>query len=151
MKKFLNEFKAFALKGNVMNLAVGVIIGAAFQNVINSLTSNILSPIIGLFTGQNFDSLEVGVLGVSIKYGAFITSVVNFFIMALVVFLLIKTMNTLLSLNKKDDALATATTQKCPYCVSEIDINATRCPHCTSNLEKKPPQDEGAGTTVVKG
>jgi large conductance mechanosensitive channel len=99
MKNFFDEFKAFALKGNVMNLAVGVIIGAAFQSVVASLTDNILSPIIGLFTGQNFDGLQVEFLGVSLRYGAFITSVINFFIMAFVVFLLVKLMNKIDSLS----------------------------------------------------
>ena len=132
MKKFFTEFKEFALKGNAINLAVGIIIGAAFQGVVTSLTNNILSPIIGVFTGQNFDSLEVNFFEVSIKYGAFITSVVNFVLMAFVVFLMVRAMNRVLALNKKEPA--PPTTRKCPYCMTEIDINATRCPHCTSNI-----------------
>lgn len=136
MKKFLQEFKSFAMKGNVMDLAVGVIIGAAFQGVVNSLTENILSPVIGLFTKQNFDSLHLEILGVTIGYGAFITSVINFLIMAFVVFLLIKVMNRVMSSGKKAPEAAAPTTKKCLYCLSEINIKATRCPACTSQLEE---------------
>jgi len=134
MKKFLNEFKDFALKGNVLNLAVGVIIGASFQGVVNSLTENILSPIIGLLTRQNFDSLTLEVLGITLKYGAFITSVINFIIMAFVVFMLVRIMNKILTIGH-DKQTAPLTTKKCNYCFSEIDIQATRCPACTSLLE----------------
>jgi large conductance mechanosensitive channel len=133
MKKFLNEFKEFALKGNVMDLAIGVIIGAAFQNVVSALTSNILSPIIGLFVGQNFDGLSVKVLGVTIQYGAFITSVINFIIMAFVVFLIVKMLNKV-SASKKSDAAKEPDTQTCPYCCREIPAKAIRCPECTSQL-----------------
>ena len=135
MKKFLKEFRDFAFKGNVMNLAVGVIIGAAFQGVVSSLTENILSPIIGLFTKQNFDSLKLEVFGVTLKYGAFITSIINFIIMAFVVFLLIRIMNIILALEKKEPEVIKPTKKHCPYCCSEIDIKATRCPACTSQLE----------------
>lgn len=135
MKNFLNEFKQFALQGNVMNLAVGVIIGAAFQSVVTSLTDNILSPIIGLFTGQNFDALMIEAFGITLKYGAFITSVINFLIMAFVVFLLVRTMNRVMSIGRKPEPELVPTTKKCPYCMSDIDISALRCPHCTSQLE----------------
>jgi len=135
MKKFLNEFKTFALKGNVLNLAVGVIIGAAFQGVVSSLTDNILSPIIGLLTRQNFDSLMLEVLGITLKYGAFITSIINFIIMAFVVFLLVRLMNKILTIGH-DKEKAPLAKKKCGYCFSEIDINATRCPACTSILVK---------------
>ena len=135
MKKFMKEFKEFVLKGNVLNLAVGVIIGVAFQGVIGSLTDNIISPVIGLFSGQNFDTLQVEVLGATITYGAFITSVINFIIIALVVFLMIKFTNKMLSLGQKEEEEAEPTTKKCTFCMSEIDIEATRCPHCTSHLE----------------
>jgi len=135
MKKFLTEFKEFALRGNVMNLAVGVIIGGAFQGVVKSLTDNILSPIIGLFTGQNFDNLELAVVGVVIKYGAFLTSVINFFIMAFVVFLLVKGMNRIVE--PKVEAKKEPQKSTCPYCLSEINKAATRCPACTSKLEAK--------------
>jgi len=135
MRKFMKEFRDFAFKGNVMNLAVGVIIGAAFQGVVSSLTENILSPIIGLFTKQNFDSLKLEVLGITLKYGAFITSLINFIIMAFVVFLLIRFMNTVMSSDKKEpEAPKPPEKKQCTFCFSEIDIKATRCPACTSQL-----------------
>jgi large conductance mechanosensitive channel len=145
MKQFLQEFKNFALKGNVMNMAVGVIIGASFQGVVTSLTQNILSPIIGLFAKQNFDSLVLKFWDVEIKYGAFITSVANFFIMAFVIFLMVRAMNAFrdLSDKKRKEFLsppppppppAPPSVKKCPYCFSEIDIKASRCPHCTSQI-----------------
>ena len=134
MKKFFHEFREFALKGNVMDLAVGVIIGAALKAVVTSLTDNILSPIIGLFTGQNFDGLEWVFLGVNLKYGAFITNVIDFIIMAFVVFLLVKLMNKLSSLTSKADSTEEAPKRKCPFCLTEIPDEATRCPACTSSL-----------------
>ena len=133
-KNFLREFNAFALRGNVMSLAVGVIIGSAFQSVVGSLTENVLSPIIGLFTRQNFDSLELGVFGITLRYGAFITSVINFIIMAFVVFLLVRAMNKLLTLGeqKKEPAVPA---RLCPYCKTTLHPEATRCPACTSGVE----------------
>ena len=131
MKKLLKEFKDFALKGNVLNLAVGVIIGAAFQGVVSSLTENILSPIIGLLMRQNFDSLKLEVLGITLKYGAFITSVINFLIMAFVVFMIVRAVNRILAIGQGKPL---PTKKKCGYCLSEIDIRATRCPACTSQL-----------------
>jgi large conductance mechanosensitive channel len=130
MKKFLNEFKEFAFKGNVINLAVGIIIGAAFQNIVTSLTTNILSPLVNLFVGRNFDSLETTVLGVGIQYGAFITSIINFLIMAFVIFLLVKGMTKIMSINAKSPV-----TRKCPFCMTDINIKATRCPACTSHID----------------
>ncbi len=135
MKKFFQEFKEFALQGNVMNLAIGVIIGAAFQGVVSSLTDNILSPIIGLLTRQNFDTLSVEFLGVNLQYGAFLTAVINFLIMAFVVFLLMRAINRLTS-PKKKEAPAEPATKTCPFCQSEISAKAVRCPHCTSQLEE---------------
>lgn len=135
MKKFLHEFKEFALRGNVMDLAVGVIIGAAFQKIVNSLVTDIITPLIGLFAKQDFNDLVFNVLGVDIKYGAFITNVLNFIIMAFIVFLIVKGMNAVASFGKKKEtAEEEVTTKACPYCFSEIDIKATRCPHCTSVL-----------------
>jgi large conductance mechanosensitive channel len=133
MKKLFNEFREFAFKGNVMDLAVGVLIGAAFQGVVSSLTSNILSPIIGLFTQRNFDMLELNIFGVDIRYGAFATSVVNFLIMAFVIFLLVKAMS-LAGIRRDLPAEQKPPSRKCPYCIGEIDEAATRCPHCTSAL-----------------
>ncbi len=93
MKKFLEEFKEFALKGNVMDMAVGVIIGAAFQNIVSSLVSDIISPLLGTFAGMNFDSLSVNINGANLAYGKFITAVINFVIMAFVLFMIVKTLN----------------------------------------------------------
>ena len=135
MKKFLAEFKEFALRGNVIDLAVGVIIGAAFQNIVDALTSNIISPLLGLFANTNFDSLAAEVAGVTIQYGAFITAIINFIIMAFILFLLIKAMNTLTSIGHSEEP-AEPTTKECPFCKSEIPIGATRCGHCTSVLEE---------------
>jgi len=138
LKSFLKEFKEFALKSNAMALAVGVIIGGAFQGVVTSLTDNILSPIIGLFAGGNFDSLDISILGVTIKYGAFITSIVNFFIIAFVVFIMIKWMNKLVSSVKKEEpspSVPEVPPRLCPYCKTTLHADATRCPACTSKLD----------------
>jgi len=135
MRKFLNEFKEFALRGNVMNLAVGIIIGVAFQNLVSSLTDNILSPILGLFLNQNFDAWQFTIFGAEIRYGAFITSLINFIIMAFVVFLIVKAMNRLTCIMKKPAETTPPTTQSCPFCTTEISIKATRCPACTSQLK----------------
>ena len=140
MKELIREFKTFILRGNAINLAVGVIIGAAFGGIVTSLTENIISPIIGLFTGQNFDGLVLQFLGVTLKYGAFLTSVINFVIIAFVVFLLVKLMNKLISLSE-DPQKKTPTVRKCPYCLTEIALEATRCPACTSMLPDLPTQE----------
>ena len=132
MKKFLREFKSFALKGNVMNLAVGVIIGSAFQGVVNSLTQNILSPIIGIFAGVSFEAMHIEIFGVDIRYGAFATTVINFIIMAFVVFLIVKLMNKLAE--GPDDKKVEVATKTCSFCFTEINAAAVRCPACTSNL-----------------
>lgn len=136
MSKFLSEFKEFALRGNVLDLAVGVIIGGAFQGVVNSLVQDIISPIIGLFANQDFSNLVITIGGVQVKYGSFITALINFIIMAFVIFLIVKGMNKLASLGKHEEVAATEepTTKVCPYCCSEIPISATRCPNCTSEL-----------------
>lgn len=137
MKKFLQEFKEFALRGNVMDLAVGVIIGGAFQGIVKSLTEDMISPLIGLFAKTDFSDMALTVLGVQIKYGSFITAVINFLIMAVLIFLLVKGMNKLASLGHHEAAAPTEpTTKTCPFCCSEIAIAATRCPHCTAELEK---------------
>lgn len=136
LKNFLGEFKAFALRGNVMDLAIGVIIGAAFQAIINSLVNDVLSPLIGLFAKTDLSYLVLVLNGVDIKYGAFLTAVINFIIMVFVIFLLVKGMNALGNLgNSKETEVPEATTKKCPFCFNEIDIKASRCPHCTSELE----------------
>lgn len=135
MKSFLNEFKEFALRGNAMSLAVGMIIGVAFQNIVSSLTDNILSPIIGIFVRQNFDALELHIWGVTIRYGAFMTSVVNFVILAFIVFLMVKGVNKLISNDKPAAQPPEPEPQRhCPFCKTVIDKEATRCPACTSEL-----------------
>ena len=136
MKKILKEFKEFILRGNVMNLAVGIMIGASFQNIVTSLTSNILSPIIGLFTRQNFDTLQLNIFDVEIMYGAFITSVIDFIILAVIVFLLVKIMNKLMSIHKAPPVEEKPAARKCPFCITDISIEATRCPACTSHVDK---------------
>ena len=98
MKKFLEEFKTFALKGNVMGMAVGVIIGAAFQAIVSSLVSDIISPLLGSFAGMNFDTLSVLINGSTLAYGKFITAVINFLIMAFVLFMIVKTINKISSM-----------------------------------------------------
>lgn len=137
MKKMLKEFKTFAMRGNVIDMAVGVIIGGAFKGIVDSLVNDILSPVIGLIGKKDFSALTLNVLGVELKYGAFITAVINFIIMAFVIFLLVKGLNKLSQIGKKKEIAEEAvTTKKCPFCMSEIAIEATRCPHCTSALEK---------------
>jgi len=138
MNKFMKEFKDFALRGNVMDLAVGVIVGSAFQGIVNSLVNDVISPIIGLVANKDLSFLVATVAGVEIRYGAFITAVINFIIMVFVIFLLVKAMNKLSHLGKKKEAPAPAkpTTKVCPYCKSEIHIDAVKCPHCASSLEE---------------
>ena len=141
MKKFFEEFKAFALKGNMMDMAIGVIIGGAFSTLVTSLTDNLISPILGILGKVNFDAMMWDVFGdgkLVFKYGAFITAVINFLIMAFVLFCLLKAVNKLTALGKKPEAPAEPTTKVCPYCQSEISIKAVRCPHCTSKLEGFP-------------
>jgi large conductance mechanosensitive channel len=138
MKKFLQEFKEFALKGNVMDLAIGVIIGAAFQNIVTALTDDFINPIIGCIGGAEVQG-KIHLLGDQyINYGDFITSVINFIIMAFIIFLLMKGINKLMSLGKKP-VEAAPLTRKCPYCYGEVDIKATKCMFCTSEL---PPVEE---------
>ena len=138
MKKFLQEFKAFALRGNVLDLAVGVLIGGAFSSLLTSLTQNILSLILGLLGGANFDDYVLRINGATIQYGAFITAVINFLIMAFLVFLIVKGIHKLESLGRRKETPAAPTTKTCPFCRTQIDIQATRCPHCTSQLETDP-------------
>lgn len=138
MKKFFMEFKEFASRGDAMNMAVGVIIGGAFQGIVNSLVNDIISPIIGLFSNRDFSYLVLKIRDVEIKYGSFITAFINFIIMTFIIFIIIKLMNKLAALGEKalhlEKKEVAPTTKKCPYCMSEIDINATKCPHCTSDL-----------------
>lgn len=137
MKGFIKEFKDFVCRGNVLDMAVGVIIGAAFKDIVTSLVDNIISPIIGIFGGANFDSLQYNLFGRAIiNYGAFLTAVINFLIMAFVVFLIVKFVNTITKLMTRKKEEAAPATKTCPYCKSDIAIDATRCPHCTSELSE---------------
>lgn len=136
MKKFLEEFKAFALKGNVMDMAVGVLIGGAFSSIVTSLTDNFINPIIGCIGGAEVQG-KIHLLGDNyIDYGAFLTAVINFIIMAFIIFLLMKAINALMGIGKKPQEPEPTKIKKCQYCRSDIDIEATRCPHCTSVLEE---------------
>ena len=139
MKKFFSEFKDFISKGNVIDMAVGVIIGGAFKAIVDSFTGDIVSPLLGAISNVDL-SAKVAMIGdVELRYGAFITAIINFIIMALVIFLFIKAINKAKkAFEKKEEEPAPAepTTKKCPYCFSEIPIEATRCPHCTSQLDK---------------
>ena len=135
MKKFFEEFKNFALKGNVMDLAIGVIIGAAFQNIVTAFTDSFINPIINSKGGASVGGkFEIFSTGQYITYGNFITAVINFLIMALVLFLFMKTINKVMSIGKHKEEEAAPLTRKCPYCFGEIDKKATRCMHCTSEV-----------------
>lgn len=132
MKKFMEEFRAFALRGNVMDMAVGVIIGGAFSGIVTALTDNFINPILNVCTGHAMYTLQEVAGFVS----NFISSVVNFLIMAFILFCLMKIVNKAASLGKKkEEAPAVPTTKVCPFCKSEIPLEATRCAHCTSQLE----------------
>lgn len=140
MKKsgFISEFKEFIMRGNVLDLAVGVIIGGAFQAIVSSLVDDILMPVIGIILGKvDFSALAVQIGDATITYGKFITAIINFLIMAFVIFLIVKGINKVSEkLSKKEEAPAAApTTKVCPFCKSEIAIDATKCPHCTSDVE----------------
>lgn len=138
MKQFLEEFKKFALRGNVIDLAVGVIIGGAFSSITNSLVGDVISPLIGLVANTDLSYLVLTINGVDVRYGSFLTAVINFIIMAFVIFLMVKALNALSNVGRKKEEPApepAPTTKVCPYCRSEIAIEATRCPYCTSVLE----------------
>ena len=144
----LKEFKKFVMRGNMIDLAVGVIIGGAFNGLVTSLVNDIFMPVISLFTGKiDFTNWFISLDGNSyetlaaaqeagaatINYGSFISGVINFLIMAFVVFLVVKGIN---KLHKDTPEETPVTTKTCPYCQSEIPLGATRCPHCTSVLEE---------------
>lgn len=134
MKKFWEEFKAFAMRGNVLDMAVGVVVGGAFKAIVDALVNNIISPLIGLLFNSDFSNLVWMIGDVSVGYGAFITAVLNFLIVSFTLFVVIKAANKAASLRKAPEAPKAPTTKICPYCKSEIAIDATRCPHCTSQL-----------------
>lgn len=143
----LKEFKKFALRGNMIDLAVGIIIGGAFSGIVNSLVNDIVMPLLSLLTknidftnlfialnGKSYDTLELAKAdgAATVNYGTFLSGVLNFVIMAFVVFLLVKWINKL----KKPETVATPMTKQCPYCYSDIHINATKCSHCTSDVKE---------------
>ena len=138
MKALIKEFKEFISRGNVMDMAVGVIIGGAFTAIVNSLVNDMLMPLLSLLTG-GFDfsglciALGEGENAATINYGSFISAIINFLLIALMIFLIIKAINKV-SRKKKEEA-PVPTTKECPYCKEQIAIEATRCPHCTSKLE----------------
>lgn len=128
----LKEFKDFVMRGNVIDLAVAVIIGGAFGKIVASLVNDIIMPLIGLLLGGvNFSGLAVTVEEAVIKYGQFIQTIVDFLVIAFVIFLMVKGIN---KMRKPAPAPAEPITKECPYCFSTIPIKATRCPHCTSEL-----------------
>lgn len=149
----LKEFKEFAMKGNIMDMAIGVIIGGAFQKIVSSLVNDIIMPAIAIFTGKvDFSQLSVTIGNSCIKYGSFITTIVDFLIIAFSIFIAIRSINKLndrtkenmekitknskllKSKKKKEDKVPEPTTKICPYCFSEINIKASKCPNCTSDL-----------------
>lgn len=131
----LKEFKEFVMRGNVLDLAVAVIIGGAFGKIISSLVNDILMPIIGLVLGGvNFSELAFTFGEAVVKWGAFVQAIVDFIIIAFVIFMIVKSANAA----KKKEAPASPaepTTKDCPYCFTNIAIKATRCPNCTSELK----------------
>ena len=149
----LKEFKEFIAKGNVMDMAVGVIIGAAFADIVAALTSCFIQPLLGLIGGAEVHgTIPLGNSGQALDYGTFITAIINFLIIALILFLIVKAFNTanrkskeklekLAAKTKKGDKVEEAAdvepeTKLCPYCLTEIPYKAVRCAHCTSELEK---------------
>jgi len=126
----LKEFREFAIRGNVMDLAVAVIIGGAFGKIITSLVNDVLMPLIGLVMGGvNFADLSITVGNAVVKWGAFVQSIIDFIIVAFVIFLLVRAMNRM-----KREEPVTPTTKECPHCFTTIPLKAARCPNCTSQL-----------------
>ena len=154
MKKMLKEFKQFAIKGNMIDLAVGMIIGTSFNKIVSSLVNDMIMPVLGIFTGKiDFAKLYIALDGntyeslaaaeeagaACFKYGSFIAGLIDFLIMAFIVFLFVRGINKLREVGKEEEAPAAPaapTTKICPFCKSEISIEATRCPHCTSELSE---------------
>ena len=134
MNKFLEEFKEFALKGNVMDMAVGVVIGTAFKAVVDSLVNNIINPIIGCFSVGGINGLSFKLGKAQLYYGAFLMEIINFIVIAFVLFSILKTFNTVSSFGKAPEPEAAPSTKICPYCKSEVHVDATKCPHCASEI-----------------
>ena len=154
MSKFLDEFKKFAIQGNMLDMAVGMIIGAAFKDIVNSVVNDLIMPVVSMFTGKvDFTNMFIALDGNTyatledakaatsvIAYGQFITQVINFVILAFVIFMMVKMVNKIRTASEKPAeapapaAPAEPTEKTCPFCQSTISIKATRCPHCTSEL-----------------
>jgi len=151
MGKLMKEFRDFAVKGNMLDMAVGMIIGAAFKDIVNSVVNDLVMPVVSLFTGKiDFSNMFIALDGneyaslaaaqeaaaPTLNYGLFITQVINFVILAFVIFMMVKWVNKVRTSvePKKEEAPAEPTEKTCPFCQSKISIKATRCPHCTSEL-----------------
>ena len=154
MSKLMKEFKQFAVQGNMLDMAVGMIIGAAFKDIVNSVVNDLIMPVVGLFTGKvDFTNMFIALDGgtyatledaraatATIAYGQFITQVINFVILAFVIFMMVKAVNKIRTAAEKQEEApapetpAEPTEKTCPFCQSTISIKAARCPHCTSEL-----------------
>lgn len=140
MRKLMSEFKDFIARGNVMDMAVGIIVGGAFTAIVTSLTTNIINPFISFITGGSKEISGLTVPGTEIDFGAFLSSIINFLIIAFVVFMLVKGMNAFqkgqAKLLKKEQAEEEAKpVPHCPHCLEEVKEGATRCPHCAGEIE----------------
>ena len=139
MKKIGQEFKEFISRGNVIDMAVGMIIGAAFTAIVKSLVDDIISPLLSIPLGKvNLTELVVKVWNADIRYGSFINAIITFLLTAIALFFIVKTINAIRNIGKKkvEEAPAAPTTKVCPFCKSEIAIDATKCAHCTSDLSE---------------
>lgn len=127
------EFKEFISRGNVIDMAIGLVMGSAFTAIVTAVVDNILMPIItGLTAGVNYEDLVVSVGGADLKVGAVINAIITFLIISLFMFSIVKTLN---KMHKEEEVVEEPTTKVCPHCMTEIPIGATRCPNCTSKLE----------------
>jgi large conductance mechanosensitive channel len=149
MRKMLNEFKDFVMRGNVVDMAVGIIIGVAFGKIVTSMVNDIIMPPIGLFVGKvNFQDLFINLSGTryasleaaraagapTINYGVFLNTVLDFLIAALIAFLIIHAVSRINLMSQKSATVEEPKTRTCPYCISAVHVKATRCPACTSEL-----------------
>ena len=150
MKNFIKEFKEFAVKGNMIDMAIGIIVGGTFSTLVKSLVDNIFMPIIGLFTGgrdfsnmfialdgNHYATLEEAGEAALIKYGQFISDIISFLALMFVVFLFVKAVNKMRAANAEPEVEAEPTEKECPYCFTKISIKAKRCPCCTSELPEE--------------
>ena len=142
--KLFKEFKEFLNRGNVVDLAVGVVIGAAFKAIVDSFVGDIISPLIGSIFNMDFSALTVTIHGAELRYGAFIMAIINFIIIAFVIFLFVKAVNKMREAAAKKKAAeeeAAPTTKICPFCKSEIPIDATKCKFCASEVPEEKPEE----------